>query len=136
MFRRLWPFAAPWGATECGFITSRAYRAAKARPTSARTVRDELLLPELRRVDEENYSVYGVQKMHQAMVRAGWQIGRDQAARLMKLSRGEKACGVDASRSRRSRWGSRIPACTWRNASSSPSTGSSRSGQGLDPPQR
>ena len=42
--------------------------------------------PELRRVHEENYSVYGVPKMHQAMVRAGWRIGRGQVARLVKLA--------------------------------------------------
>ena len=30
-------------ATECGFITSRGYRAAKNRPASARSVRDEML---------------------------------------------------------------------------------------------
>ena len=73
-------------ATECGFITSRAYRAAKTRPTSARALRDAILIEELRRIHAENYSVYGVRKMHHAMVRAGWQIGRDQVARLMKLA--------------------------------------------------
>ena len=35
-------------ATECGFITSRGYRAAKTRPRSSRTLRDELLVPEAR----------------------------------------------------------------------------------------
>ena len=30
--------------------------------------------------------VYGVRKMHHAMRRAGWEIGRDQVARLMKLA--------------------------------------------------
>jgi putative transposase len=29
------------GTTECGLITSRGYRAAKARPASARTIRDQ-----------------------------------------------------------------------------------------------
>ncbi len=32
------------GATECGFITSRGYRASKVRPASARSVRDEILV--------------------------------------------------------------------------------------------
>ncbi|TFH97808.1 hypothetical protein E4A49_11825 [Micrococcus lylae] len=73
-------------ATECGFITSRAYRAAKTRPASARALRDELLIEELKRIHAENYSVYGVRKMHHAMVRAGWEIGRDQVARLMKAA--------------------------------------------------
>ena len=34
------------GATECGFITSRGYRALKNRPASARSMRDEILLDE------------------------------------------------------------------------------------------
>ena len=73
-------------ATARGFITSRAYRAAKQRPASARALRDAILVEEIRRVHAENYSVYGVRKMHHAMVPAGWQIGRDQVARLMKLA--------------------------------------------------
>ncbi|WP_248124738.1 IS3 family transposase [Micrococcus lacusdianchii] len=71
-------------ATECGFITSRGYRAAKTRPASARALRDVLLLEEVKRIHAENYSVYGIRKMHHAMVRAGWQVGRDQVARLMR----------------------------------------------------
>ena len=70
--------------TECGFITSRGYRAAKTRPASARALRDVLLLEELKRIHAENYSVYGVRKMHHAMRRARWEIGRDQVARLMR----------------------------------------------------
>ncbi|MCT1685253.1 IS3 family transposase [Corynebacterium appendicis] len=70
--------------TECGFITSRGYRAAKTRAPSARSLSDALLIPELVRVYEDNFSVYGVRKMWKAMQRAGWSIGRDQTARLMK----------------------------------------------------
>ena len=70
--------------TECGFITSRGYRAAKTRAPSARSLSDALLIPELVRVYEDNFSVYGVRKMWKAMQRAGWNIGRDQTARLMK----------------------------------------------------
>ena len=73
-------------ATECGFITSRGYRAAKTRPRSSRTLRDGILVEELRRIHAENYSVYGVRKMHHAMRLAGCEIGRDQVARLMKLA--------------------------------------------------
>ena len=73
-------------ATECGFITSRGYRAAKTRPRSSRTLREGILVEELRRIHAENYSVYGVRKMHHAMRLAGWEIGRDQVARLMKLA--------------------------------------------------
>ena len=63
-----------------------SYRAAKTRPASARALRDVLLLEELRRIHMENYSVYGVRKMHHAMARAGWEIGRDQVARLMRTA--------------------------------------------------
>ena len=69
--------------TECGFITSRGYRAAKTRPASARDLRDEILLPEIRRIHADNYGVYGVRKMWHAMCLAGWDIGRDHLARLM-----------------------------------------------------
>ncbi|MCT1585820.1 IS3 family transposase, partial [Corynebacterium sanguinis] len=72
--------------TECGFITSRGYRAAKTRAPSARSLSDALLIPELVKVFEDNFSVYGVRKMWKAMQRAGWDIGRDQTARLMKLA--------------------------------------------------
>ena len=58
-------------AMERGFITSRGYRGAKTRPPSARALRDVLLLEEVKQIHAENYSVYGVRKMHRAMVRAG-----------------------------------------------------------------
>ncbi|MCG7308016.1 IS3 family transposase [Brachybacterium sp. ACRRE] len=84
-------------ATDCGFLTSRGYRAAKQRPASARDIRDEMLIGEIRRVHAENYGVDGYRKVHQAMRRAGWEMGRDQTARLMKVAglegvrRGRKA---------------------------------------------
>lgn len=74
------------GATDCGFISSRGYRAAKTRAPSARTLSDSMLIPELLRIFEDNFSVYGVCKMWKAMRRAGWGIGRYQTARLMKLA--------------------------------------------------
>ena len=72
------------GATESGFLTARGYRAARTRPPSARQLSDELLGAEIARLHAANFSVYGVRKMHRAMRRAGWQIGRDQTARLMR----------------------------------------------------
>lgn len=69
-----------------GFITSRGYRAAKTRTPSARQLRDELLIPEIKRLHKKNYSVYGARKMQAKLQREGWQIGRDQTARLMKLA--------------------------------------------------
>lgn len=72
------------GATECGFLTARGYRAAKSRPASARTLRDQLLGAEISRLHAENYGVYGVRKMHALMRRQGWAIGRDQTGRIMR----------------------------------------------------
>jgi putative transposase len=67
-----------------GFLTSRGYRAARTRPPSDREIRDEQLIADLREVHRNNYSVYGVLKMHQAMKRQGWALGREQTRRLMK----------------------------------------------------
>ena len=69
-----------------GFLTSRGYRAAKARPPSTRTVRDQLLVGEVARLHAENYGVYGRRKMHALMQREGWDVGRDQTERLMHLA--------------------------------------------------
>ncbi|PBJ36928.1 IS3 family transposase [Mycobacterium avium] len=67
-----------------GFLTARGYRAARTRPASDREIRDEQLIADLRQVHQKNYSVYGVLKMHRAMKRKGWIIGREQTRRLMK----------------------------------------------------
>ena len=72
--------------TECGFMTARGYRAAKSRPKSCRQLRDFQLIPVIERLHVENYSVYGRRKMWQTLRRAGWDIGRDQCARLMKTA--------------------------------------------------
>lgn len=74
------------GATESGFITSRGYRAAKSRPASARSVQDEMLVDEVKQIHHANYGVYGARKMWHAMRHAGWDIGRDQIARLMRIA--------------------------------------------------
>ena len=78
-----------------GFLTSRGYRAAKTRGPSTRQLRDELLVPEIRRLNEENYGVYGVRKMHALLRRQGWDVGRDQTARLMRLA---GVCGAARSK--------------------------------------
>jgi putative transposase len=67
-----------------GFLTSRGYRAARTRPPSDREIRDEQFIAELHTVHRDNYSVYGVKKMHQAMKRRGWHLGREQTRRLMR----------------------------------------------------
>nr|WP_157533884.1 IS3 family transposase [Microbacterium sp. oral taxon 186] len=69
-----------------GFLTSRGYRAAISRALSARQLRDGLLVPEVARLHAENYGVYGRRKMHALMRRQGWDIGRDQTERLMRLA--------------------------------------------------
>lgn len=69
-----------------GFLTSRGYRAAKTRAPSARRLRDGLLVAEVARLHAENYGVYGRRKMHALLRRQGWDVGRDQTARLMRLA--------------------------------------------------
>jgi transposase InsO family protein len=67
-----------------GFLTSRGYRAARTRPACDREIRDEQLITDMRTVHRDNFSVYGVKKMHAAMTRRGWRVGRDQTRRLMR----------------------------------------------------
>lgn len=69
-----------------GFLTARGYRAAVGRVPSARELRDDLLVQEIARLHAENYGVYGRRKMHALMRRQGWDIGRDQTERLMRLA--------------------------------------------------
>ncbi|MCK8469044.1 IS3 family transposase [Microbacterium sp. KSW4-16] len=54
--------------------------------SSARQLQDDLLVPEIARLHAENYGVYGRRKMHALMQRQGWEIGRDQAERLMRVA--------------------------------------------------
>ncbi|CAB0860872.1 transposase [Corynebacterium diphtheriae] len=68
------------------FYTSRDYRAFKSRPPSARALRDEELIEELKRLHADNFGVYGIRKLHQAMVDEGHDIGCDQVGRLMKIA--------------------------------------------------
>jgi putative transposase len=89
------PICRTLGATEGGFLTARGYRAAKARPASARALRDRLLGAEIARLHEANYGVYGTRKMHALLRRHGWAVGRDQAGRIM---RSLGLCGVKRSR--------------------------------------
>lgn len=69
-----------------GFINPSGYYRAKKRVPCARALKDQVLIPELLRIHQENYSVYGVRKMWHAMRRAGWAMGRDQTYRLMRLA--------------------------------------------------
>ena len=81
------PICRTLGASlEGGFITSRGYRLAKSRPASSRSIRDRILARKLATIHAHNFGVYGIRKMWHAARRAGWDIGRDQVARLMKIA--------------------------------------------------
>lgn len=51
----LTPICRTLGATECGFITSRGYLAAKTRPASDRAIRDTQLIEVITRIHQDNY---------------------------------------------------------------------------------
>ncbi|WP_336705557.1 IS3 family transposase [Micrococcus terreus] len=67
-------------------VAPSSYYAAKTRAPSARTLRDEELIPQLVELWETNYRVYGVRKLWKVARRAGIMIGRDQTARLMRAA--------------------------------------------------
>lgn len=60
-----------------GFLTSRGISSTRTRPPSDREIRDEQLIADLCEVHRQNYSVYGVLKVHQAIKRRGWNVGRE-----------------------------------------------------------
>jgi len=62
----------------------RTYYAAKARPLSARALRDAVLKPEIARVHRENFGVYGVDKVWAQLNREGVRVARCTVARLMR----------------------------------------------------
>jgi putative transposase len=64
-------------------IAPSSYYAAKARPPSARAVRDAQLKVEIRRVYDDNFGVYGAEKLWRQLHREGIAVGRDRVARLM-----------------------------------------------------
>ena len=70
-------------------IAPSTFYAAKTRPPSARSVRDEVLKPVIARVHKENYGVYGIRKMHAALGREpalaeSGTVARCTTQRLMK----------------------------------------------------
>jgi putative transposase len=64
-------------------IAPSSYYAARSRPPSARSVRDEELQADIGRLHQGNYAVYGARKLWRALRREGIAVGRDQVARLM-----------------------------------------------------
>jgi putative transposase len=65
-------------------IAPSTYYAAKARPPSARAVRDAHLKAEIRRVWEANYEVYGAYKLWRELNRQGTRVARCTVERLMR----------------------------------------------------
>ncbi|MET8538992.1 IS3 family transposase [Streptomyces sp. NPDC005065] len=65
-------------------IAPSTYYAARTRPSSARSLRDEHLTEEIRRIHEANYSVYGARKVHAALLREGHEVARCTVERLMR----------------------------------------------------
>ena len=59
------------------------YYARRARPPSTRALRDQALVPEIRRVYAANYSVYGADKVWAQMNREGIVVARCTVERLM-----------------------------------------------------
>jgi putative transposase len=64
-------------------IAPQTYYAARSRPPSARSVRDEELKPEILRVFDENYRVYGAPKIWTQLNREGIGVARCAVERLM-----------------------------------------------------
>ena len=66
--------------------TYHAHVARRADPTrlSARAKRDDALMPEVQRVFEENFGVYGVRKVWRQLKREGHDVARCTVARLMR----------------------------------------------------
>lgn len=75
-----------------GFLTARGYRAAKARPASARQLRDELLVPEIVRLHAENYGVYALLPL------ASWQETWGDCSIPPRSGRGtQTVCSLESS---------------------------------------
>jgi putative transposase len=65
-------------------IAPSTYYAAKTRPPSARAVRDEQLKTHIGRVFEDNFAVYGADKVWRQLGREGIRVARCTVERLMR----------------------------------------------------
>jgi putative transposase len=65
-------------------IAPSSYYAHNSRPPSARAVRDARLKVETKRVFDDNFQVYGAEKLWRQLHREGIAVGRDRVARLMR----------------------------------------------------
>ena len=79
-------------------VAPSTYYAAKNRPPSARSVRDEALKTEVQRVFDANLGVYVVRKVWRQLCREGHQVPRCQVQRLMKSH------GIQGAKRRGKRW--------------------------------
>jgi len=99
-------------------VAPSTYYAAKGRPPSARAIADEELKANILEVYQENYGVYGAERIWRALRRKGIEPGRDRVARLMA------DLGIAGGRARErspappSRVGSHKAPLTWSNESS------------------
>lgn len=65
-------------------FASSTYYARKARPPSPRELRDEQLKPLITKVYEDNFSVYGAEKIWEELLRQDVQVARCTVERLMR----------------------------------------------------
>jgi len=65
-------------------IAPSTYYAARSRPLSARSRRDEHLTGQIQRIHTDNYGVYGARKVHAALVREDFTVARCTVERLMR----------------------------------------------------
>lgn len=65
-------------------VSPSTYYARKTRKPSARTLRDQELVVQIRRVHEQNYGVYGARKVWKQLQREGFQVARCTVERLMR----------------------------------------------------
>ena len=65
-------------------IAPSTYYAAANRLPCTRQVRDQALQPEIARVHEDNFGVYGAHKVWRQLKREGFEVGRDRVRRLMR----------------------------------------------------
>ena len=71
--------------TEAGVkIAPSMYYATKTRQPAPRSVRDEHVTAQIRRVHTDNYGVYGARKVHAELVREGIAVARCTVERLMR----------------------------------------------------
>jgi putative transposase len=83
-------------------IAPSSYYAAKARPPSARAVRDAELIPAISKVHEDNLGVYGARKVHAELNRKGVAVARCTVERLMKA---EGLRGIPREKTRKTTFG-------------------------------